>query len=374
MSKNILHIMDDEKVIDRTIEFFESVYPNKNIFIVLLGKNETRLKYVENEEKVIRCKFDDTTEIFASLDKVDHVIIHFLDDKKIKLLEGINHPNITWMAWGADLYNDLLVHRGYKLYRDASLPKKTGLLSRKRRYLPFLGKVIDKIRLEKRIKVIKKIRNIAAIDDDYNLLTKYFPELSHLRRIDFFYYPIDVLLGKELLDKTCYGRKIMLGNSSSPNANHLFALEILSIKCNDNHEVLIPLSYGHIGYRNWLISKFSKFPNLIIIAIQDFMPLNEYINLLLGCGNFIYANLRQEALGNILVALYIGGKVFLDKKNPLYNYLKKLNIILYALEDINDLSLNVPMSNSDLIHNREVIMNNFSYEKLVYLIKKNFPI
>lgn len=373
MNGKIIHILDDEKVIDRTIEYFETVFPNGNIFFILKNSSNRNLKYIKNIDQVIICDIDNPTEIFCNLDQAKHIIFHLLDDKKIKILEKINHPNITWMAWGADLYNSLLVHRGYKLYRDRTILKKTGIISKKRKYFPFLTYFIDKYRLKKRIQAIKKINNIAAIDEDYKLLTKYFPEFSHLKRIDFFYYPIDALLGKELIDRKCLGKKIMVGNSSSPNGNHLYALELIS-KCNNNYDIIIPLSYGDICYRKWVLSKFSQYPNLNISSIQDFIPLNEYISLLLECSNFIYANLRQEALGNILVAFFIGGKVFLDKENPLYIYFNNLNLKFYTLEDINDFNLNTPLSSSDLLHNRNIIKDIFSYEKLLYLIKTNFQI
>ena len=45
------------------------------------------------------------------------------------------------------------------------------------------------------------------------------------------------------------------------------------------------------------------------------------INFLLSADVFIYGNWRQEAVGNILIALFIGGKVFLDEKNPLLKIL-----------------------------------------------------
>ena len=74
-----------------------------------------------------------------------------------------------------------------------------------------------------------------------------------------------------------------------------------------------------MNYANYISKVGEQYFGRKFNAIRDFMPLEEYNKFLLSADVFIYGNWRQEAVGNILIALFIGGKVFLDEKNPLYN-------------------------------------------------------
>ena len=49
----ILHLVHDEKIINRTIAIFEEVNPNQNIFVVF---TRHQLKYVNKQENVILFK------------------------------------------------------------------------------------------------------------------------------------------------------------------------------------------------------------------------------------------------------------------------------------------------------------------------------
>lgn len=375
MENKIIHIVSDEKVVDRTIDYFETTYPGRNTFILLVPYENYSCKYVKKLDKVevVSIRSKQVKYWYERCTCYEHMLIHMLDKLKIQFVKNINHPNITWIIWGADLYDDLLVPRGYQLYYDSQLPLKAHLISKLRQNFGFIANILDKRRLSCRIKTIKKIKNVAAIEADYQLLMEYYPEFRHLRRKDFFYYPIDEILGREMIDKYCHGSNIMLGNSSSPNGNHLFALQILkNIKCED--KIIIPLSYGNINYRQYLIGKCRQMDTLNIQPIFDYMSLKEYNKILLKCENFIYANLRQEAVGNILIALYLGGKIFLDRRNPLYNYFKDLGLTVFSLEDVTIERLTSKLSYEDGQRNRKIIISRYNHRALIETIRDNFSL
>ena len=54
--------------------------------------------------------------------------------------------------------------------------------------------------------------------------------------------------------------------------------------------------------------------------LLDFMPLDEYNRLQSDVSVALFGNWRQEAIGNIIVALYLGAKVFLSHVNPVYEW------------------------------------------------------
>ena len=57
---------------------------------------------------------------------------------------------------------------------------------------------------------------------------RYYPELQSKPWKDFFYYPLDIILGKELMNSEVCGNSIMIGNSASGTNNHEYVMRILS--------------------------------------------------------------------------------------------------------------------------------------------------
>lgn len=373
--ERILHIVKDEKIIDRAIEYFEKAYPNRNDFIVITPTNDYTYKYIKRLDKVKNYTIDDKIliEKANNSSQYKHIIVHMLDDTHIKFINKIKHRNITWINWGADLYNGLLEPRGFQLYRDKQILSKIKSYSFLRKNFGFLASIIDKYRLGKRIKAVKKIRNIAITDDDYNLLINYYPEFKHLKRVSFFYYPVDTILGKELENHKCEGFRIMLGNSSSPTGNHLYALnKILATKV--NNEIIIPLSYGDKSYSKYLIQEINSLEKPNIKILTDFLPLIKYNEILITCNNYVYGNLRQEAVGNIIVALYLGAKVYLDRCNPIYNYFTNLGTKVYTLEEITYDNLKTPLTENIQKTNREAIIKKYNLDRLIANITNSFPL
>lgn len=368
-----LHIMDDEKVIDRTIDYFEAVFPHENKYVVLLPQKVEKLKYIKNTRRVEICKYKSKEwfNVVKSINEYSEVIVHYLNPIKVRFINSIKHNKITWIIWGSDLYQGLLANRGYRQYYDNYILSKSMMISKIRQKFPIVANLLDNIRLKKRIKAISKISRVAAIEPDYKLLLNYFPELSHLKKYDFFYYPIDSIIGDTLKNKRCTGSRIMLGNSASPTGNHEYALQLLKNK-EIHNEIIIPLSYGPINYKNFVINKIKEYKPLTITILSEFLPLEKYNEMLLSCSNFVYANFRQEALGNIVIALYLGGKIFLDKKNPLYEYLKQLGLIIYSLEEINSENIKKPLSDKDYVKNREIVFSLYNYNKLLSTIYDTF--
>ena len=73
----ILHLVHDEKIINRTIAIFEEVAPNQNIFVVF---TRHQLKYIKPQQNVIF--FQDFKQYQG--EKFSSVIIHFLNSRKIR--------------------------------------------------------------------------------------------------------------------------------------------------------------------------------------------------------------------------------------------------------------------------------------------------
>ena len=79
MKNKILHIMDDEKVVDRTIGYFESIYPGQNIFVVMSDRDRADLIYVKKIDKIYKCDYKNIRFIEDKVKDARHVIIHMLE-------------------------------------------------------------------------------------------------------------------------------------------------------------------------------------------------------------------------------------------------------------------------------------------------------
>ncbi len=372
-----LHLMPDEKIINRTIDLFEDVYPNENKYIVLLWNDNNVVKYVNRiNSNIIFINLNDNKfgEIIGKVNEYESIIVHFLSTRSASFINKIEHPKIYWIEWGGDLYDTFLDYKGFKLYSNERFIFK--LIYGNIPY--FILKFIKKLKRRNLIKflstAVRKVRYFVpdSMYDEYPLFLKYYPEFNHLEYKEFFYYPIDEILGRDLMNETCQNNSIIVGNSSSFTGNHIEVLTKLK-EINAIENIVLPLSYaGNLKYRDAVINFGEESFGTKFMPITEYQTLENYNKILLNAGVFIYGNLRQEAVGNILIALYIGGKVFLDSKNPLLKFYKNLGLIIFSIDELTIESINNRMLATDIQINKEILLHQYSLSRLKELVQNNF--
>lgn len=371
-----LHIVPDEKIINRCIANFETVYPNENRYIVLTRTPDEH-KYVKERDGVFFCRIGtkDLWEKVGDVNNYSSVIVHFLVGDSISFINEINHSNIYWIEWGADLYRSLLQPKGYQLYADKDILWKIEEQRGNKLLFKLRTFFSDKKKQRRTLNAAKKAKYFVpdSMYNEYPLLLKYYPELSHLQYRDFFYYPIDEILGQDLIGAYTKGSNIIVGNSASISNNHLYALDIIHSTGVSGVNIVVPLSYGAKGnYVKMVENKGHELFGDNFKAVKDYMPLNQYNELLLSARTFIYGSWRQEAVGNILIALYIGGKVFLDTRNPLLDFYKSLGLHIFGLDELTENEINSSLPEDYVEENRSILREKYSRERLLKLIKENF--
>jgi hypothetical protein len=368
--------MPDEKVINRAITTFEQVFPLDNIYIILLNKKSLSPRFVNEGNNVFFLHYNSKKflEIVRDTRTFSHIIFHSLSADGVKYLNKMEHSSIYWIAWGADLYSGLLEQRGYQLYKQKNITWKVSSKKMPCFVYYLIVNFMKKRQAQKMLTAVRRVRYFVpdSMYDEYPLLLLYYPELSHLQYKNFFYYPIDVILGPELLKTECIGQNIMVGNSSSITGNHFFVFEYLTKLPLLNKKVIVPLSYGNVKYQKLVLCEGRRLLKDNFEPILNFMPLEQYNKLMLSARIFIYGNLRQEAVGNILIALYVGGKVFLDTNNPLLQFYKSKGLVLFDLNKLSEQHLNTDLSDDDKIRNKEILMELYSEEKLLSTVWHNF--
>lgn len=370
----LLHLMQDEKVINRTIDLFEAALPGQNKFVVM--RPLSRCRYVKYHDNTAFLEYD--SEAFwnyvGNTDDYSRIVLHFLDGEKTDFIGRITHPHITWMIWGADMYQGFLTQCGYNLYKEPIFRSKPTLKDYIRRLvkLQWKSKSNEREEFEKRVSVLDKIESVAAMPGDLALLKKYFPQTQKYKLARFFYYPIDEILGEKLKDKSCAGRNILVGNSSSPTGNHVSVFEAIKPYVTGATRVNVILSYGNAQYANFVSGHGRSILGDSFNPIKDFMPIDEYNQLLCGNRYFIYGNLRQEAVGNILVAFALQGTVYLDECNPLYADFKEMGFAVKSLTDIEKEHGLYPISVEQALKNKRIVNEHYSYSNLINFIQTDF--
>jgi hypothetical protein len=165
--------------------------------------------------------------------------------------------------------------------------------------------------------------------------------------------------------KVKLGNNILIGNSSSYSNNHLEVFEHLKTFDLEDKKLIVPLSYGDPILSKQLVSKGQNLLKDNFYPILDFMPLSDYTKLMQTCNVVIMNHYRQQAVGNIISAVYLGTKVFLNKENSAYIYLKGLGCHVYEItEDLNSHTDLQGLTDNEINHNRSLLQNDINQAKL----------
>ena len=368
----IYHLVVDEKFIDMALREFEAVAQGLNQAIILGEPRE--LKYVKNTDVV----FMSLAELkwAVSSEDCEAVIFHTLHDWSLPVLAAVPEGKPTvWLGWGIDYYGRLLS----AAYPDGLLLPRTAALREQLRKEGLSFKQLP-------VKVANRLRSLLA-----KLLGRSMSfSPNSLQRLDYF-IPIiepEYTLARSLnpwfrAEYVCWnygtveddmsngvstasqGRDILVGNSASFENNHLELFDLLA-ECFDleGRKLIVPLSYGNPWYAEKVIAEGNRLFGDQFVPLTDFLPKEQYIEILDSCGHVFMNHLRQQALGNICIMMLKGAKIYLNAINPLYAWLTGQGAFIDSIDDVNSdspgkLQVLHPLSDTQRQANRQVIMNHW---------------
>ncbi len=371
--KRILHFFQDEKVVNDAIDIFENTFPDDNLFVVLTDNGKTSIVHDHKNTLILTYSSPELKEILSHEKMFDEIICHSFWVELAEIIAKSKHPNITWVAWGADMYEEMLCQKGFRIYSD-----EDELMRVRARSLPvwiyrFLVFLRDRRKYYIFRKAMKNVRNLAmSSETTYRLFLKHFPEYSHFRYKEIFYYPIEDMLDNSLRSEFVSGKDIWVNNSAAYNGNHI---EIFGrLQSFDNiPSVHVPLSYGLKKWVDYVNAQGREMLGEKFEPMLTFIPRSEYYKCFLNCNGFIFGHYRSCAFGNVLIALYFGAKVFLFRENPLLDHFRSKGIVLFCIEnELSESNVMTPLPISDRIRNREIINRYYSRERLVRILRQNF--
>ncbi|MBQ4834227.1 TDP-N-acetylfucosamine:lipid II N-acetylfucosaminyltransferase [Pseudoalteromonas sp. MMG010] len=334
--KKILHICSDEKFIDHAIVNFNAVDYVTNDFLVI--SNSKQLKYIKNDNVTIQSRKSFFIQIlFGRLNEYDAVVFHSLTDVFklfIKLLP--KRLTICWIGFGFDYYDYSILMNNHREVKGIKgfIKNKILNLNSAYDYINYFSPVLES--------------EFESVSNYLNLKACYVP---------WNYGSSDSIIEK-LKNEYVSGDSILLGNSGAETNDHIEVIKEL-ISLGETREIIVPLSYGGSDeYVSSIISMLEK-SSLNYTVLKDFITQAEYFKILKRCSFVIMNHKRQQAMGNIVMMLSLGAKIILDKNNPAYEYLVKLNFNIFDKTQLNS-TLQKKLPSNIALKNKNLALENYN--------------
>ncbi len=382
--KKIIHIASDEKFINSAYSQFEDVYPGENHFYLIVEDCTRPLKYVDLKPEMTLISRDKKKlqGLPKKFDNAKVVCFHSVDEYSSRILNYLSSRfKIIWLFWGFEIYNNPLFLKNKSI--TGPLTFSSSQIAPKFQKSPNILRNFyrKKILTYRTYFISMRIRKALMKVDYCGILYKEEYEMvksqlnTNIKYFKFSYYPIEMMLSniQNYVNNDC----ILLGNSATRSNNHLEIFEILKEYDLKNKQIITPLSYGEESYRKLILKQGANLFNGNFCPILDFLARDEYYNILQKCGIVIMNHYRQQAVGNVMVMLWMGAKVFLDERNSLYHYLKRIGIHIYSIQM--DLSNNNSevfslLKRTEQEQNRKILKTEIGKEVLLNSLKYQFDL
>jgi len=378
-SPQILHIADDEKFIKGANYLFEKAFPGSNTFVIIMPPRNNKPKYVRPEKNIrFEPKSPELIDRLRELcDRYDIIVIHKPDPLKgTVVLQSETPEKFMGILYGGEVFNsnlmdnDFLGEKTRKLYD--TIKKGNAIESLKNVYRSVRYREMNEIYKKVCIKdVLNKIPVYGSLTENtYEDYVRMGVMNEKKKVIPFTYYPLEYIIRDKNL--SVRGDDIWLGNSASATNNHLEAFDILKEANTGRRKIYVPLSYGSKTYAREIERTGRKMFGDRFVPVTDFLPVDEYHRLMSRCSTVIMNHYRPQALGNIIAALYMGARVYMNNTD-LYRYFSGLGCRIYLLEQekFNIHKIFNRLSEEEAILNCGILEKEISEKILINELKKS---
>lgn len=372
----ILHFLLDEKIAEQIISNFEGISSN-NKYLVFI-KEAKKFEHIrDSHQNILLFEYENhnINQIVREL-KPSGIILHAFHLEFAKTILELKYElKIAWVAWGFDIYGLPRIKQNiYAPLTNDYLNRKNKFLSLKRKLLAnnflrpifyFVSKQEDRYTII--FKSLKKVNYLSTyLEEDYIYFSKNYP--NKLGFVNCTFTSINqYLAGSKDVYNFTDASNIIIGNSNTPESNHLDILAKLKYEKLNSTKVFVPLSYGiNDDYKEHVIKEGERCLGDRFEPILDFMEKQQYLDILKSCSIGIFYHYRQQAMGNIIAMLFLGARIYMYAKSPVYQFLKRNRINVFDFDKDYDVFNNQKLSQSEVVENREILNKLFNKDKVNY--------
>lgn len=349
----IIHVHTDEKFANEPVQYIAKDFKNT---VVLIDKNNSSKEKVKSKTKVFSNTPRELEELIKLCASQDLVVLYGLC--KIKSCLALNIPSTTKIAWrffGYELYIHqqelLLSHRTKDALNADNHVKRQRIQATmcfKRSMACLKNFLLNNPRKELGNAIKKCGLFIGISQTEYDQQKIHWPILPDFLQSPFLYIDSQGY-------RTEKSSTIIVGNSRSRYNNHLDVLNIIENNKNSRHiQFVLPFSYGiEDTYTEGVRKQVSYLDNVTLI--DRFIPRDEYKEYFHNAAAAVFNCYRQMAMGNILMCLRNGVKIYLNTKNIIYEWLKAEGFKVFSIKTLDyDLSSNnIKLSPEEIEYNRD---------------------
>lgn len=352
----ILHLLFNDKFGEYAIRQFSESRMCSEFVIVTQGEASDNTRFSSVRTVVEETK--DFDLLLDSLEEYRAIILHGLFYPwQEKILRRVpDSVRVAWVFWGGDIY-------GRSEFKNRYLASSSIRLKN----LQYIKRWIKGRRSQPKYEIpfnlLKRIDYcLTDIPEDFRFVKDYLK--TDIKELWYNYYSVEETIG-DLSEASVNGNNILLGNSCSLECNHLEGMKLLKKMGLGPSSVIVPLSYGEAWLRNRLTSIGERLFGDKFQPLLDFIPRQDYNRIIQSCSVAIMPHYRPQAFGNILTALWLGTRVYLSKRNPLFAFFRRIGAVLYSLEEDlfpNNPAALTPLSDEQRNQNRTVIASIYGKE------------
>lgn len=363
----ILHVIQDNKFYESTLNTMEADKEVENKVVLFTNTRDYSFKYIRDKIDLIKIiPLNRIWECVSFLRKENYDVIYF---HSVAISLWFLFPFIpkdkivAWWGWGYEMYGCPYGMRPLievNLYKDITksliYEEKASLLTR------FKNCLLKHFFTAMRAKGLRRI-------DWFSPVVSYEMELMQGVKgfiAKEFYTPVTLKDDDYSVDEKKDSGNILIGNSSSHTNNHLDIWDKLGRLKITDRQIVLPLSYGEMDYKEKIKATMVSEKNEIVF-LESFLPKDEYFKLFNSFSYAIYGVMRQQASENIDYCLLHGIKLFFFKDSIMYKYYKKNGFIVYTIEDdLNEAELSKCLTVEQNKHNVDCFLKDYSYRNKLY--------
>lgn len=348
MSNKILHVCNLDKFIPPFIIFIKKNYNFKDHEFRMTGDRSLYNFYENDNIYHSKQSYLSLIKLAIAMNKSKKIILHNLGNDRIVVLLCLMPwllKKTCWVLWGRDLYQ--YIDFSNRKFEFSSNYFKDTFLEYCRRFVIFrLGFISTTVPGDYEYAV-----------QFYKTGAKYIENLmysSHLcRNLSSEDYP-------KKIDNKVY---IQVGNSADPQNKHIEVFDKLVAYDLENIKIYCPLSYGNEGdYAQKVIKYGKKCFGDKFVPLLKMMSMSEYNQYMASIDVAIFNHSYQQGMGNMIAALSLGKRVYINSYTSPYEYFKNLSLYVYKTDDKIDLR---SMNEDKALSNIRVSKSFFTEQSLI---------